>query len=94
MTDPLILTEVRGEGARRTGLITLNRPKQLNALNDALMDALGAALRAFEADEGIGCIVVTGSEKAFAAGADIPTLLQHDFLSAFNSQLISKMIKK
>jgi enoyl-CoA hydratase len=60
-----------GDGPRRTGLITLNRPKQLNALNDGLMDELGAALLAFDADDGIGCIVITGSEKAFAAGADI-----------------------
>ena len=62
-----ILVETRG----RVGLVTLNRPKQLNALNDALMDELGAALLAFDADDGIGCIVITGSEKAFAAGADI-----------------------
>ena len=59
MSDALILTEVRdGDGARRTGLITLNRPKQLNALNDALMDQLGAALLAFDRDDGIGCIVL------------------------------------
>ena len=69
-----ILTDVRGDGARKTGLITLNRPKQLNALNDALMDELGAALKAFDADAAIGCIVVTGSEKAFAAGADIAAM--------------------
>jgi enoyl-CoA hydratase len=68
---PCFLTETRGDGERRTALITLNRPKQLNALNDALMDELGAALQAFDADDGIGCIVITGSEKAFAAGADI-----------------------
>ena len=55
----------------RVGLVTLNRPKALNALNDALMDELGAALREFDADDAIGAIVVTGSEKAFAAGADI-----------------------
>ena len=60
---------VRTEG--RVGLITLNRPKQLNALNDALMDELGAALKAFDADADIGCIVLTGSEKAFAAGAEL-----------------------
>ncbi len=57
MSEPLILTSTHGEGARRTGLVTLNRPKQLNALNDALMDELGAALLAFDADAGIGCIV-------------------------------------
>ncbi|MCW0014643.1 enoyl-CoA hydratase-related protein, partial [Burkholderia pseudomallei] len=55
-----IVVETRG----RVGLITLNRPKALNALNDALMDELGVALKAFDADEGIGAIVVTGSEKA------------------------------
>ncbi|HQD84574.1 MAG TPA: enoyl-CoA hydratase-related protein, partial [Quisquiliibacterium sp.] len=59
-----ILVETRA----RVGLITLNRPKQLNALNDQLMDELGAALLAFDADEAIGAIVLTGSEKAFAAG--------------------------
>ena len=68
-----ILTAEHGDsgskGGLRTGVITLNRPKQLNALNDALMDDLGAALKAFDADDNIGCIVVTGSEKAFAADA-------------------------
>ena len=59
-----ILTAEHGDGALRTGVITLNRPKQLNALNDALMDDLGAALKACDADDGIGCIVVTGSEQA------------------------------
>ncbi|MBV8260729.1 MAG: enoyl-CoA hydratase/isomerase family protein, partial [Paraburkholderia sp.] len=62
-----ILVETHG----KVGLVTLNRPKALNALNDALMDELGTALKAFDADEGIGAIVITGSEKAFAAGADI-----------------------
>ena len=62
-----ILVETRG----RVGLVTLNRPKQLNALNDALMNELGAALEAFDADDAIGAIVITGSAKAFAAGADI-----------------------
>jgi enoyl-CoA hydratase len=62
--------QVRTEGGK-VGIITLNRPKQLNALNNELMDELGAALKAFDADEGIGCMVITGSEKAFAAGADI-----------------------
>ena len=85
-----ILVETLGEGARKTGLIRLNRPKALNALSDPLMDELGAALQAFDADPGIGCIVLTGNEKAFAAGADIPTLAQHDFMSAFQTQLISR----
>ena len=74
MTYQNILTAEHGDGALRTGLITLNRPKQLNALNDALMDELGAALKAYDADAGIGCIVITGSEKAFAAGADISAM--------------------
>ena len=55
----------------RVGIITLNRPAQLNALNDALMDALGRELLSFDHDKDIGAIVITGNEKAFAAGADI-----------------------
>ncbi|MXK61394.1 enoyl-CoA hydratase, partial [Burkholderia pseudomallei] len=70
-----IVVETRG----RVGLITLNRPKALNALNDALMDELGVALKAFDADEGIGAIVVTGSEKAFAAGADIGMMATYSY---------------
>ncbi len=90
MTYQCIITAVEGQGERKTGLITLNRPKQLNALNDQLMDELGQALLAFDADDGIGCIVLTGSERAFAAGADIPTMQPHSFISAFKSGLISK----
>ena len=90
MTDALILTEVRGEGDRRTGLITLNRPKQLNALNDALMDQLGAALLAFDRDGAIGCIVLTGSEKAFAAGADISAMAHKSFNDAYQGDLITR----
>ncbi|MFG6414745.1 enoyl-CoA hydratase [Roseateles sp. DC23W] len=90
MTYECILTAVHGDGPRKTGLITLNRPKALNALSDPLMDELGEALLAFDADDGIGCIVLTGSERAFAAGADIPTMLPHTFVSAFKSGLLSK----
>ncbi len=90
MTEPVIQTDVRGEGERRTGVITLHRPKQLNALNDALMDQLGAALLAFDADEGIGCIIVTGSEKAFAAGADISAMAQMQFMDVYKSNLITR----
>ena len=90
MTYECIITSQHGEGARKTGLITLNRPKQLNALNDRLMDEMGAALLAFDADDAIGCIVITGSERAFAAGADIPTMAPHSFMTAFKSGLISK----
>ena len=91
MTEALILTEVRpGEGERRTALITLNRPKQLNALNDALMDQLGAALLDFDRDPGIGCIVVTGSEKAFAAGADISAMARKTFMEAHHGEFITR----
>jgi enoyl-CoA hydratase len=85
-----ILTAVHGDGALRTGVITLNRPKQLNALNDALMDDLGDALKAFDADAGIGCIVVTGSEKAFAAGADIAAMSKFDFMHCHNTNYIAR----
>ena len=85
-----ILVTTHGEGSVRAGLITLNRPKALNALNDTLMDELGAALKAFDADAGIGAIVITGSEKAFAAGADIGVLAQNDFVKAYTSDLITR----
>ncbi|HEY5325342.1 MAG TPA: enoyl-CoA hydratase [Caldimonas sp.] len=90
MTYECILTEIRGDGERRTGLISLNRPKQLNALNDTLMDELGAALLAFDADPGIGCIVLTGNEKAFAAGADIAMMQPYGFVDAYSKGLISR----
>jgi enoyl-CoA hydratase len=67
MTYETILVETRG----RVGLITLNRPKALNALNSQIVGEINEALDVFERDAGIGCIVITGSEKAFAAGADI-----------------------
>ena len=88
--DPLVLTELRGDGSRRAALITLNRPKQLNALNDALMDELGAALLAFDADPGVGCIVITGNEKAFAAGADISAMAGKTFMQAYQQQFITR----
>jgi len=89
-TFETILTDTRGDGPRRTGVITLNRPKQLNALNDQLMNELGAALKAFDADETIGCIVITGSEKAFAAGADIGGFLPLNFADAYGGDLITR----
>ena len=85
-----ILTDVRGDGARKTGLVTLNRPKQLNALNDALMDELGAALRAFDADAAIGCIVITGSERAFAAGADIAAMAKFTLTDTYGADFITR----
>jgi enoyl-CoA hydratase len=81
-----ILVEQRA----RVGLITLNRPKQLNALNDQLMDELGAALLAFDADEGVGAIVLTGSDKAFAAGADIGAMAQWSYMDVFKSEYITR----
>jgi enoyl-CoA hydratase len=81
-----ILVETRG----KVGLITLNRPKQLNALNDALMDELTTAVDAFEADENIGCIVVTGSEKAFAAGADIGAMAGMSYMEAYKGDFITR----
>jgi enoyl-CoA hydratase len=90
MSDAVILTNVRGAGERRTGLITLNRPKQLNALNDELMNQLGAALLVFERDAGIGCIVITGSERAFAAGADIGAMATFGFMDAYQGDYITR----
>ena len=85
-----ILIDVRGEGPRKTGLITLNRPKQLNALNDALMDELGAALRGFDADADIGCIVITGGDKAFAAGADIAAMAHYTLSDTYGADFITR----
>src|SRR5438132_9883719 len=90
MSYETILTDVRGDGPRQTALITLNRPKQLNALNDALMNELGAALLAFDADERIGCIVITGSERAFAAGADIGAMATWSYMDVYNSDYITR----
>ncbi|MEN9886041.1 MAG: hypothetical protein RL758_619 [Pseudomonadota bacterium] len=85
-----ILTAEHGDGALRVGVITLNRPKQLNALNDGLMDDLSAALRAYDADDGIGCIIVTGSEKAFAAGADIAAMSTFDHMQVYKEGYITR----
>jgi enoyl-CoA hydratase len=90
MSFETILTEIHGEGTLKTGVITLNRPKALNALNDQLMNELGAALLAFDQDEGIGCIVLTGSQKAFAAGADIPSMAKLDFIDAYKGQFVTR----
>ena len=81
-----ILVETRG----RVGLITLNRPKALNALNDALMDELGAALTAFDQDEAVGAIVITGSDRAFAAGADIGMMSKYSFMDVYKGDYITR----
>ena len=83
------MIEVRVE-ADKVGIITLNRPKQLNALNDQLMNELGQALQAFEADEAIGCMIITGSEKAFAAGADIGAMAKYSFADAYKGDYITR----
>ena len=74
-----IIVETHG----RVGLIKLNRPQALNALNSALIGELSAAIDAFESDRNIGCIVITGSEKAFAAGADIKEMAGKSYMDAF-----------
>ena len=79
---------VRTEG--RVGIVTLNRPKQLNALNDQLMTELGQALQAFDADADIGCMILTGSEKAFAAGADIGAMATYTFADVYGDDYITR----
>jgi enoyl-CoA hydratase len=74
-----IIVERRG----RVGVIQLNRPQALNALNAALMRELAAAIDAFEADDAIGCMVITGSQKAFAAGADIKEMADKRFTDVY-----------
>ena len=83
------LITVRVE-ADKVGIITLNRPKQLNALNDQLMTELGTALKAFDADPAIGCMIITGSEKAFAAGADIGAMASYTFADVYKSDYITR----
>ena len=84
-----IIAEVRGS-KNNVGFITLNRPKALNALNDALMDEVGLALDSFEADETVGAIVVTGSDKAFAAGADIAAMKDWGHMDVYKANYISR----
>lgn len=86
MKEQPILMETQG----RVGLITLNRPRQLNALDDALMDALGAALLAFDGDAGIGTIVITGGTRAFAAGADIEAMADWSFMDVYQGAFITR----
>ena len=76
--------------ADKVGVITLNRPKQLNALNGELMDELGTALKAYDADPAIGCMVITGSEKAFAAGADISAMAKFNFHEVYKNDFITR----
>jgi enoyl-CoA hydratase len=87
MNYECITTRIEGD---QVAVITLNRPKQLNALNDQLMDELGSALTGFDADTSIGCMVITGSEKAFAAGADINAMAHFSFAQAYKGDFITR----
>jgi enoyl-CoA hydratase len=90
MREAIQYTGILVDQRDRVGWITLNRPKALNALNDVLMDELGRALLAFDADEGIGAIVITGSEKAFAAGADIAAMKDWTYMDVFKGEFITR----
>ncbi len=81
-----VLTEIHG----KVGLIRINRPEAMNALNDAVVDGIAAAVDAFEADENIGCIVLTGNDKAFAAGADIGVMKDFDYMQAYRTDFITR----
>lgn len=83
------LIQVRTE-TDKVGIITLNRPKQLNALNSELMVEMGTALKLFDADPHIGCIILTGSEKAFAAGADIGAMATYSYADVYKNDYITR----
>ena len=85
MSDQNIIVETKG----RVGVIRLNRPQALNALNRALIEELGGAVAAFDADDGIGCMLLTGSDKAFAAGADIKEMAHKRFAEAYLEDFIT-----
>ncbi|MEW6165339.1 MAG: enoyl-CoA hydratase [Pseudomonadota bacterium] len=82
------------ETRERVGLVRLNRPEALNALSDALMDEIASAIEAFEADANIGCIVITGSEKAFAAGADIAAMKEWGYMDVYKADFISRNLDR
>ncbi len=86
MSVDVVATEVHG----RVGLIRIQRPEAMNALNDAVMDGIAAALDQFARDAAIGCVVLIGSEKAFAAGADIVAMQNMDFAGAYISDFITR----
>lgn len=86
MSYECILTEKDGE----VGIVTLNRPEALNAFSDQLMDEVTDALKKFDADDEIGCIVLTGSEKAFAAGADIKEMASKSYIDVYREDFITK----
>ena len=82
----VVIHEVHG----KVGLIRINRPESLNALNNEVVDGIAAAIDVFEADENIGCIVLTGNEKAFAAGADIGFMKDFDYMHAYKTDFITR----
>ncbi|MFA5522502.1 MAG: enoyl-CoA hydratase [Castellaniella sp.] len=84
MSEPLVKVETQG----RVGLLTLNRPKALNALNNALIAELAAAMRVLDADDGIGAMVITGNEKAFAAGADIAAMQGWSYMDVYKDDYL------
>lgn len=84
MSEPLIKTEVQG----RVAILTLNRPKSLNALNDELITELHAAMAKFDTDENIGVMIVTGNERAFAAGADIPAMQDFNYMDVYKNDYL------
>ncbi|HEX4918894.1 MAG TPA: enoyl-CoA hydratase [Limnobacter sp.] len=86
MSYETILVETIG----KVGLVRLNRPQVLNALNDQLMTELGQALTAFDADENIGAMVITGNEKAFAAGADIAAMASFTYMDVYKGEYITR----
>ena len=85
MAYETILVERRG----KVGVITLNRPKAVNALSSVLMDELARGLDELEADDAIGCLVITGSEKAFAAGADIKEMQEKSYMDVYKEDFIT-----
>ncbi len=85
MSD-IVITETHG----KVGLVRINRPEALNALNNAVIDGIGSALAGFEADENIGCIVLTGSRKVFAAGADIEFMKNFGYMDAYKPDFITR----
>ncbi|MDN5844610.1 MAG: enoyl-CoA hydratase [Alcaligenaceae bacterium] len=84
MSEPLVVVEVRG----RVGLLTLNRPKVLNALSNEVIDELAQAVSRFEADDNIGAMVLTGSQKAFAAGADIAAMAGWTYMDVYKADYL------
>jgi enoyl-CoA hydratase len=85
MTD-IVLSEIHG----KAGLIRINRPEALNALNNEVIDGISAAISAYETDESIGCIVLTGSSKVFAAGADIGFMKDFGYMDVYRPDFITR----